>query len=284
MNDSAKEKIVFALSLLATLFTIQPVLDAVKTAGFDMFHLRISLQHLYYAVAVLLSMSVYCYALNFITDRFFLLAQKIGNFFYALSLVLPPLYFLLWGILNLIALVVPAFKTTVFAVIAQSLFGAIVGVAANLISALVAKRLSRRDRQSKANALTSDEANHVQRAHQMLEAGHFDLSVLESYRAVEAALKRLLVEKQISVPLRGPLDIANWAKKKELLPAPAHQELDLLRRYRNDAVHTETPVSRDRAETAFQTAKSLLSMLDRAESKTTDEEIPEDTTLPYNMV
>ena len=63
----------------------------------------------------------------------------------------------------------------------------------------------------------------------MIKAEHFDLSILESFRAVESAIRRAMLERQISPPLGRYLDLASLAQRFKLLPASAQVELDRLR-------------------------------------------------------
>ena len=155
----SREKIVFALSLLAVLFTVQPILADVKNVGFTISSLHITLLHVYYSVGILLSLSVYLYAINYITTGSFII-QKISNFFYALSLMIPPLYMLVWGMTADPLVWEYVTQKVNLALVLQSFIGSAVAICTTLISAYLSKRLSRRDQQFHATVLTNNEATH----------------------------------------------------------------------------------------------------------------------------
>lgn len=267
MNDSVKDKIVYAITLLATLFTIQPIIAGIKPIGFDLLTVHITVAHLYYLIGALLGGSVYFYSINFVTERFFTPFQQLGNILYASAILSLPLFLALWASAYLVDVASRLLNLPQIQSVGEGVLSSIIAVATALLAEFVQRRLSRRDRSSRIQTITNDEADHIQRAHQMLEVGHCDLSILESYRAVEAALRRQLFKRQIHMPIRKPRDLADIAMKYEILPASAAPEVNTLRRMRNDAVHSDQPMSRENARAAFDTARNVLSLLDKDEDE-----------------
>jgi hypothetical protein len=80
MNQPRKDKILFALTLLAALFTLQPILKDFKTRGYAVGAFNVTFEGLYYVVGLLLGIAVYFYAINFITERLSFLTQRIADF------------------------------------------------------------------------------------------------------------------------------------------------------------------------------------------------------------
>lgn len=64
--------------------------------GYDFFGLTLQVQFFYFGIVALLACAVYFYALNFITEGTIGITHEIGNYLYALSLFIPPLYLILW--------------------------------------------------------------------------------------------------------------------------------------------------------------------------------------------
>jgi HEPN domain-containing protein len=259
LKQNSKDKILFVLTLLAALFTLQPILADFKTVGYSIGNFNFTLERLYYLVGALLGISVYFYAITFVTERFSFITQKIGNFFYAVSLVVIPLYFLIWIGLNLLH-AIPSYKpnSTVVAII-SSLLGTIV-------SAIVTRALTRRDRDIAVKNLTTEELSHFDRAFEMLKTGYYDLTLLECYRAVETSLQKLFANRQIYFNARRPMEIVTLALKHKLISADVAGAIDGLRKLRNEAVHSENPVDRATAENAFNQAKFILNALESTES------------------
>lgn len=255
MKQNSKDKIIFVLTLLAALFTLQPILADFKTVGYPIGSFNFTLERLYYLLGLLLGISVYFYAITFVTERFLAFTQGVGNFFYASALVVIPLYFLIWGGLNILH-TIPSYKpNSVLVAIISSLFGTIV-------SAFVTRTLSRRDRDVAVKDLTTEELNHFDRAFEMLKTGYYDLVLLECYRAVETSLQRLFAAKQIYFNTRRPMEVVQIALKHKLISADVAGSIDHLRKLRNDAAHSENPINRETAESAFNSAKFILNSLE----------------------
>lgn len=96
----------------------------------------------------------------------------------------------------------------------------------------------------------------------MLKTGYYDLAVLELYRAVEAALKKLLISRQVYVDIRRPIDLLAAARRHHVISEDTAGSVNYLRRLRNDAVHSREQIVRETAEEALGRTKSILSAIE----------------------
>jgi hypothetical protein len=92
MTDFTKTKTHFALALLATLFALHLFLDQFKSLGFFYLGYELKASYVYALIAGLLALSVYCYGLALISERPHGWLERLGNYFYALAVMVLPLY------------------------------------------------------------------------------------------------------------------------------------------------------------------------------------------------
>ena len=65
------------------------------------------------------------------------------------------------------------------------------------LALLLRGRLTRQDRKHQFDSLTETESGALKRAQEMFEHGHYDLSVIEVWRALEARLRRALLRRSV---------------------------------------------------------------------------------------
>jgi hypothetical protein len=100
MTDFGKTKITFALALLGTLFAIHPFVERYGDLGFDFPYWagatilteKLTITLVYSLVAGLLALGVYCYAASLLSERPNSFLEKLGNYSYAIAVLLLPLY------------------------------------------------------------------------------------------------------------------------------------------------------------------------------------------------
>jgi hypothetical protein len=164
MSDFTKAKIGFAVALLVALFTIHPVLVTTAGTAITVFSAPVKLVWPYYTVIGLLSLSVYVYALAFLSNRDESLAERFGNFLYAAALLTPLLCLLVWSLSTVTELLLKAIPQ--IPLILTSIVSSILGAAAAM---LISRRLNTRDRESKVEALDREEGFYMERATAMLQ-------------------------------------------------------------------------------------------------------------------
>jgi HEPN domain-containing protein len=259
MTEFTKLKITFALALLGTLFALHPFLDRFDDLGFLYLGYRLKVFYAYSLTAGLLSLCVYLYAVALLTDRTHSWWERTGNSTYALALLVVPIYgglFLSAKLASWVALSHVAWAAPLVA------FG--LGAAWVALSQFVAwnirRRLGEQDRASKIAQLARQEAESLNQARELFEGQHYDLSVIEAWRALEARLRQALLHREIGGRIEGPERVINLAKKKGVIRDPITGVVGEIHRHCLHALSTE-PLSREAAIESLSAVRHVLSVV-----------------------
>jgi hypothetical protein len=259
MADFIKTKLQAALALLGMLFALKPFIDDIQNVGFVVLDVRVSLLHALAGMAGLLAVSVHCFALDMLRARPFSLVERLGNTAFGLAILTLPTFGMGYGLTQLGPWLATRFGLPQLEWAAPAVAAGLVAVWL-LLAILIRLRLGRQDRNHQFDALTETESAALKRAQEMFDQGHFDLSVIEVWRALEARLRRALLQRHI----HGHYD--DWNKLRDaahaagLLAKVPLTSLDELRRHWQTAVGVE-PLPRDAAADALMTARTVLATI-----------------------
>src|SRR2546425_1198897 len=128
MSDFTKQKIAFAVALLAVLFTVTPLLNAIGSVGFTLLGVAVTFRLLYYVLSALLALSVYCYGVQFAFERPRLFLTATGDVLYAAAVVAPVAFALLFAGAELATLLGNLLRSQVATAIVSGITGAVSGV------------------------------------------------------------------------------------------------------------------------------------------------------------
>ncbi len=270
MHEFTKSKISFALAMLGTLFALHPFLKDYPDLQFNYLieYLKypIKVQYIFFLTAGLLALTVYCYGIDLMRERPSTWLERVGNTTYALAISVPPLF----GGLYLASLLEAQLDAQIeqghlkWLARAAPFLPLGLGVAWLLLSQLLAWRLRRRigerDRNAKAEQLALHEIDALNRAREMFASTHYDLSVIEAWKAIEARLRRVLLQKRVRPSKDTPEAMIDVAARKGLVNEGARAMLQELRRQWNVAVSTE-PLSRAAADAALGAARNILATI-----------------------
>jgi hypothetical protein len=259
MSDFKRTKLGATLALLGTLFALHPYLTDLRDVGFRVTDVRIEVLHALAVMACLLAVAVHCFALEMVRERPFSLLERLGNSAFALAVLVLPSY----GVAAMLA-----YAGTLLArqLDLPHLEWLTPAVAAGLLSlwllfaVLIRRRLTRQDQKARFDHLADVETASLRRAQELFADDHYDLAVVEVWRALEARLRRALVARSV----RGDLD--DWNRLRDaahqygLLAKVPLTQLDELRRHWQVAVSTE-PLPRQAAEAALATARDVLATI-----------------------
>jgi hypothetical protein len=269
MTEFTKTKMHFALALLGTLFAVHPFVEKVEHAGFTYLGWRLEVFHAYGLTAALLAVAIYCYAAAMVSERPGGKIERTGNYFYAISMLMLPLYgglyvsHLLEQWLNeshlLEAWLQPDQLAYVGPMIAAAL-GIFWVVAGQLIAWRLRGRLGAQDNRAKVDQLAEQEINALNRASEMLASGHNDLGVIEAWKALESRLRRtLLLRGMTQTPESADALIAAAIHARVLQPAMAERTQEVRKSWQT-AVSPE-PLPKEAAEKSVQAVRDILSTI-----------------------
>jgi hypothetical protein len=258
MTEFTKTKMHFALALLGVLFALHPLLEKIEPAGFDYLGYDLKVLYVYALLAGLLAFTVYCYALALVSERVHGLMERTGNYAYAIAIMVLPLY----GGLYLAHLLAERFEATELNWAAP---GVALGVGAawlllsQILAWLFRGRLSREDITAKVRQWADQEIAALNRAREMFASEHYDLAVIEAWKAIESRLRRVLLARGVHSG-ETPKQMIDAAARANLVREPSLGMLQDLRKQWNIAVSSE-PLTRDAAESALNAARNILATI-----------------------
>ena len=244
MSDFTKVKIGFAIALLAALFTISPVTSNLGAFGFYVFGIHIEIKHLYYFISLFLTLAVYFYSIQFLTERqvrFVRFAQMLADGSYAIAIVAPILYLSLFLVVLLTAAISPIVKSENLQGIFQNVLSGIMGVLSVLASQRLMKLFAKREKQSSSEEYDKQAISVLDRAKQLFEDGHYDLSVIECFKSIETAARKVLLQKGVSLKNRSTRDLIQAAQDQGIIPEDRISLVHTIRQSRNIAAHGDKP-------------------------------------------
>jgi hypothetical protein len=259
MTEFTKLKITFALALLGTLFALHPLLDRFADWGFLYLGYDLKVFYVYSLTSGLLSLCVYLYAVTLLNDHPHSWCERTGNSTYALAILVVPIYAGLYLSAKLAEQVAVSHVAWAAPVVALGL-----GMAWIALSQLVAWRIRRRlgeqDRVSKMTQLASQEIASLNRAKELSQSQHYDLSVVEAWRALEARLRQVLLHRGIVVDAADPQAVIQASVRKGILREPTLSLVAELKQHWTVAVSTE-PLSPDAANESISAVRHILSVI-----------------------
>jgi HEPN domain-containing protein len=264
MTDFTKTKISFALALLGTLFALHPFVEKHFDWSFNYLGYDLKLFYAFALTAGLLAVTVYTYAMALVSERVHGLMERLGNYAYALAVIVGPLY----AGLYLASLLADAFQASHLAWAAPGVaIGVGIGwlVLSQVVAWLLRGRLSEEDVAAKTRQWADQEMAALNRAREMFASNHYDLAVIEAWRAIEARLRSVLLAKGIRSGGETPQQMIDAAVRAKLIPDKSLDLLQELRKHWNVAVGFH-PLTRQAAETALNAARDILSTIAIGES------------------
>jgi hypothetical protein len=269
MTEFTKTKIHFALALLAAIFALHPFLLRWEDFGFWYLGFEIKLFYAYLLVAGLLSLCVYFYGLTLFGERPHAGLEKLGNYLYALAAMILPLL----GGLYLSSLLADRMGRSELAWAAPGVALGL-GIAWLILSQvaawLVRGRLAEQDRTTKVEQLAKQEIVSLNHARELFANDHYDLAVIEAWRAMDARLRRVLMAQSVTVDKPGPEVLIRATKKAGIVTGPAMGLLEELKQHWHVAMSSE-PLTREAASAAMSNVRYLLSVIPLHERMSPDD-------------
>lgn len=240
------------------LFVIHPVVLEHGAAGFSFFGSVLQFVVIYYTLIALLGGSVYCFAIDYISETPIGRAHDVGNYFYAMALLFPPVFGGLWLSVKVAELTVWLSDSAMAGEILKTIFIAIAAILAGLVALLVSRRMNSRDRTDNINRLAVQSGMHLDRAVELAISGHNDLATLEAFRSVEAALQRALIDSNVRLSSSNANVLIPTAAREGIVAQEQVGILHELRVARNRAVHSSAPIPDEDAEWFIETTRRVL--------------------------
>ncbi len=138
MDEFTRTKIGFTITLLAALFTLQPLVDAYESVGFVFLSYNVTIRLAFLIVLGALGLAVYLISFQFIAGRRIDWLDRSSDVVYGIALLVPLAFIALWGLVILIG-----YLETFTAAIPTNLLNVLAGIAVGAAtSAAVGKLIS----------------------------------------------------------------------------------------------------------------------------------------------
>jgi hypothetical protein len=259
MTEFTKLKIGFALALLGTLFALHPFLDRFDERGFDYLGYDLKVFYPYALTAGLLSFCVYCYAVALLGDRPHSWSERTGNHAYALAVLVVPIYGGLFLSAKLAERVALSHVAWAAPAVAVGMGGGWVALS-QLVAWRIRGKLGEQDRAAKLLQLAKQEVESLHRARELFAADHFDLCIVEAWRALESRLRQALLHRHVASRLDSADAVVHQAVKRGILREPVLGVVDALKRHWVIAVSPE-PLPREAAVESLSAVRHILAVL-----------------------
>lgn len=260
MTEFTKLKISYALALLGTLFALHPFLDRFADRGFLYLGYDLKIFYAYSLTSGLLSLCVYLYAVTLMSDRPHSWCERTGNSAYALAVLVVPIYAGLYLSAKLADRVAVSHVAWAAPAVAVGLGAGWVALS-QLVAWRIRRRLGEQDRVSKMAQLAKQEVDSLKLAAELFAGDHYDLCVVEVWRALEARLRQVLISRRVATRSGSdPHAVIQVATRKGILKEPALGVVSGLKRHWNVAVSTE-PLGREAASEALAAVRQVLSVI-----------------------
>jgi hypothetical protein len=259
MTEFTKLKISFALALMGTLFALHPFVDRFSERGFLYLGYDLKVFHAYSLTAGLLSLCVYFYAVTLLSERPHSWFEKTGNSSYALSILVVPVYLGLFLSARLAERVAVSHVAWAAPAVASGLGLGWISLS-QLIAWRIRRRLGEQDRGARLDQLARQEVESLNQARDLFESDYYDLSVVESWRALEARLRQIVLDRRIAAGSDDSQAVMHAAIKKGVLKEPTLGVVAELKRHWTTAVSTE-PLPRAAALEALSAVRHILAVL-----------------------
>jgi len=248
MNDLNKIKIPFSLALLVALFTINPVLKEYGAIGFSILTASLQIKHAYIATILLLAASVYFFSLGIIGEnKYSQYSKKIGNIVYALALVVPASFFLLWGATIALEVIAGMIKSVNLAKPLEWTLSFLMGALSSSATFFIKRRFDKVDLRIRADKLEAESVEILDRTKKLLNDGYYDLSIIESWKLFENIVNRISLATGKSRP-RNNSELMKTIIDSKILHQSEIATINEVRDLRNKLVHSELSVTKTLAE------------------------------------
>ena len=257
MDDFTKTKIGFTIALLAVAFTLHPVINTYGHIGFNFLNLPITIKLAFFLTVSLLGVAVYFISLQFISFKQFSILNKISDIAYALSLTVPIVFISFWLLIltgDLLSNVTSKIPNYAWNIVAAVIAGGITGFVAQYFK----RSLMKKNIESKREESTRKEMEILMRVDRLIREGHYDLSIIDSFKVIELALRQAVEPITGEINVRTIQRLLHNAVELNIITANDLRQIDEIRTLRNEAAHLEAAITKEQALKASGIAKRLL--------------------------
>ena len=265
MGDFFKTKVGFTIGLLAAVFAFKPLVDSNSDVGFSIFQVKITIEYAYICLTAFLGLAVYFISLQFASSKHVKTLNAISDACYSIALATPPAFLAFWFItitLGYIGSYVSQIPENAFSFLAGVLSSTIAGVIYYFLQKSIKSKFIAAEKQQKRKV----DIEILARAKELADIGMYDMSVLETSKIVESALRRLLETRGISTQRGTMIDLVKLSEEHKILSSEEINSLNEIRQKRNESVRSIDAVDKKSADRILHISRTLIEKLDAVSS------------------
>ena len=249
------------IGLLAIVFTVKPIVDSNAQLGFFIGSWNVTVQQCYLVTLGFMCLSVYFSSCQFVIEKKFRVLEKLTDVTYAISLSLPPLFILTWGLSELQETIIETWDLEVIRNYVTPVIS-ILSAVLSIISVLFTTRsFEKQAEQARKLSETKENIEHLKQAQTLLSLNMYDLVIIETAKVVESSIKSLLLKYGIFVQPLSFFELLKVAREHKLLEAEDIELLNELRVSRNKSAHDISKATKEDAKKVLDIATNLYEKL-----------------------
>jgi len=260
--DYTKDKPIFVATLLASFLAFIALKDNLSLISISLGFCQTTFLQLFVVFIVLLAVSAYLYALDYIRYGYgprmqdsiiFKWIIPVANFLYILAMVFPFIVFLAW-IINILIKLIKIPSLEILLIITNSLLTVLTLILAFTQSKIFTKNL----RKEYAEKFKKEGEQQLQRTGRLYRNKSYSESVFEAFKVFESFLREKLEKKGIYTKNFKVSDLINSALKENILSPKDISKIDELRNTRNKVSHFKTSFTKQDADFALKAVEEII--------------------------
>lgn len=265
MDDFFKTKVGFTIGLLAAVFAFKPLVDSNSDVGFSIFQVKITIEYAYIFLTAFLGLAVYFISLQFASSKHVKTLDAISDACYSIALATPPVFLVFW-LITISLSYVGSYASQIPSYAVNFLAGVLSSIFASVIYSFLQKSIKSKFLAAEKQQERKVDIEILSRAKELADIGMYDMSVLESSKIVESALRRLLETRGISTKRGSMIELVQLSEKHKILSGEEINFLNEIRQKRNESVHLIDAVDKSSADRVLHISRELIAKLDAVSS------------------
>ncbi len=266
-ENNFTEKASFIVALFAAFIAINYYSDSLKNIELSLGLDNYPLLYVFNVMLLILFGAVYFYALDYAKGnsakawKGLRYLKPIGNYCYALSLIILPLAIFAHLFSYLLKFIISSLGLSKEIVLVLSASIVVLGGIINVY--LIGRSMTNKQRKEDLERVQLTEENTILQAEKLFKQGFYAPALVEMGKLIEIALqKKLLEEKNLDVKIYTSHQLIDLAVKTKLITPEIVESIKVVRAMRNKAAHLQIEFSKKEAEQALKETNNILSILD----------------------
>lgn len=256
MSNKSEIRYDLILGFLTVVISLSAFKEELSLIKVDLYFISFTLSQFFFLFILGITISFYLYSIerlfNTLTIKQFKILRWIrmsAYWLFILFTILPISIFILW----LFALI-----NIKYSEILKSAFFGMVGGIIGLITTSIFKHYIKSKKNIEIEELEVKEVIELETSEKLFEQNFYSQSIVESNKAIQTTLNRILVNQNIDATKIKFFEITRYCLEKNIITKEEFDEIEKIRKLRNEAVHLNVTNTKAEAENALKFARELI--------------------------